>query len=99
MSWCYLCQPRSYKGGGVFSSMTLGVAVAMILTVLCGPAKSEIVGQPGILIQHATVYDGSGKPPFEADIRVQGERIGEVGTNLKARPGESVVNGKGMAIA
>ncbi|MDR1325459.1 MAG: amidohydrolase family protein [Treponema sp.] len=35
-----------------------------------------------ILIQGGTVYDGSGTPPIEADILIEGERIAAIGPRL-----------------
>jgi N-acyl-D-amino-acid deacylase len=52
-----------------------------------------------VLIKNALVYDGSGKKPFHADVRVKGDRIAEVGKNLKAEPGEMVRNEHGLALA
>jgi N-acyl-D-amino-acid deacylase len=54
---------------------------------------------PGVLIQHALVYDGTGKPPFRADVRVEGNHIADVAPNLKPRAGETVIDGKGLAVA
>src|ERR1700744_5874319 len=61
--------------------------------VAAQPKPSEI------LIQHAEVYDGSGKPPFPADVRVEADRILAVAPNLKPRAGETVIDGKGLAVA
>ena len=36
-----------------------------------------------LLIRNGTVVDGTGRPPFEADVAIQGDRIGEIG-NLGA---------------
>ena len=52
-----------------------------------------------VLLKNVTVYDGSGKPPFPADVRIQGERITAVGTRLVPRSGELVRDEHGLALA
>ncbi|MDZ7732019.1 MAG: hypothetical protein U5R31_01950 [Acidimicrobiia bacterium] len=32
-----------------------------------------------LVVQDATVYDGSGDPPWRADVAVSGDRIDDVG--------------------
>jgi N-acyl-D-amino-acid deacylase len=50
------------------------------------------------LIVHAAVYDGTGAPPRAAAVRIEGERIAAIG-DLEARPGETVVDATGLALA
>ncbi|MDP9087553.1 MAG: D-aminoacylase [Pseudomonadota bacterium] len=52
-----------------------------------------------ILLKNVTVYDGSGRPPFIADVRVHGSRIAAVARHLKRVPGESVRDEGGLAVA
>lgn len=51
------------------------------------------------LVRGAVVYDGTGSPGRVADVRVTGERITEVGTGLEPRPGEPVLEARGLALA
>jgi N-acyl-D-amino-acid deacylase len=51
-----------------------------------------------VLIRHATVYDGSGSPPFIADVALRGDRIAAVGQNLDGNCG-TVVEATGLALA
>ena len=52
-----------------------------------------------VLLKNVTVYDGSGRPPFIADVRVHGSRIAAVARHLKRVPGESVRDEGGLAVA
>lgn len=53
---------------------------------------------PSTLITDATVVDGTGQPRFEADVRLEGDRIVEVG-KLKAKAGEPVIDASGLVLA
>lgn len=50
------------------------------------------------LIAGAGVADGTGAPLRRADVRVQDDRIAEVG-QLKPKPGETVISGAGLILA
>ena len=50
------------------------------------------------LIRGALVYDGSGSPGERRSVRLAGEQIAEVG-DLSPLPGETVVDGTGLALA
>src|SRR5262245_5647565 len=50
------------------------------------------------LIRGAQIVDGTGGPITSGDVRVEGDRIAEVG-RLKPLEGELVVDGKGFALA
>ncbi|WP_156839608.1 N-acyl-D-amino-acid deacylase family protein [Novosphingobium aquimarinum] len=52
-----------------------------------------------MLIQGGTVVDGTGAPGFKADVRLQGDRIVEVGADLKPQDGEEVVDASGCYVA
>ena len=52
-----------------------------------------------VLITHARVYDGTGSPPFVADVRVRGDRIAEVAPTLEPAAGEAVRDAHGLALA
>ena len=51
------------------------------------------------LIKNVLVYDGTGKQPFTADVRIKGDRIVAIGKNLSAAPGETVRDEHGLALA
>jgi N-acyl-D-amino-acid deacylase len=53
---------------------------------------------PSTLIAGATVVDGTGKPGFTADVRIEGDRIAAIG-ELEPAPDEPVVDGRGLVLA
>ncbi len=53
---------------------------------------------PTTLIAGASVVDGTGAPPFTADLRIEGDRIAAVG-DLEPEPGEPVVDAAGLVLA
>ncbi len=67
------------------------VAVAFASFALHGEAS-------GTLIAGAQIADGTGAPLRRADLRIQNDRIVEIGA-LKARPGETVIPAKGLVLA
>jgi N-acyl-D-amino-acid deacylase len=52
-----------------------------------------------LLLMNVEVYDGTGKPPFPADVRIHGDRISAVAAHLNALPGEDVRDEKGLSLA
>jgi N-acyl-D-aspartate/D-glutamate deacylase len=53
---------------------------------------------PSTLIAGATVVDGTGRPGFTADVRIEDDRIAAVG-DLEPGPDEPVVDGRGLVLA
>jgi len=62
------------------------------------PAWEE-VKMANLIIKNGTVVDGTGAKPFAADVRVRGDKITEVGQNLKAAADERVVDAAGCIVA
>jgi N-acyl-D-amino-acid deacylase len=52
-----------------------------------------------VLLKNVMVYDGSGKQPYAADVRVKGERVVAIGKELTPAPGEIVRDEHGLALA
>ena len=50
------------------------------------------------LITNVLLIDGTGKPSYDASVRIVGNRIGEIG-KLTANKNELVIDGKGMVLA
>ncbi|MEP6548687.1 MAG: D-aminoacylase [Gammaproteobacteria bacterium] len=65
-----------------------------LLVLGCMSARAE-----NVLLRHAILYDGSGKAPVSADVRIVGEHIAAVATSLKPLPGETVRDLHGLALA
>jgi N-acyl-D-aspartate/D-glutamate deacylase len=53
---------------------------------------------PSMLITGAAVVDGTGGPRFTADVRIEGDRITDIG-DLEPGPDEPVVDGHGLVLA
>ena len=74
--------------------------VLMVIVAACtqeSPAPA-CTNNNGFLITNVSVIDGSGAPAVDADVRVTGDRIAEIGL-LSACDGESVVDGGGQVLA
>lgn len=52
-----------------------------------------------VLLRHVTVYDGTGKAPYAADVRIHGGRIAAVAAHLRPAPGDNVRDEHGLALA
>jgi N-acyl-D-aspartate/D-glutamate deacylase len=52
-----------------------------------------------ILIKGGTVVDGSGAPAYQADVRVSGGRITEIGPGLAPQTGERVIDATGCYVS
>ncbi|MGI8990731.1 MAG: N-acyl-D-amino-acid deacylase family protein [Bryobacteraceae bacterium] len=70
---------------------------ALALTLITGflHAQSQ---SAAILIAGARIADGTGAPLRQADVRIQGDRIVEIG-KLKSHPGEQAIDAKGLVLA
>ncbi|MBI3467946.1 MAG: D-aminoacylase [Planctomycetes bacterium] len=74
--------------------------IASVIVAVC------LVGSPSaggdepydVLIRGGLVYDGSGRPPVEADVAIRGDRIAAVG-QLPDAAARLVVSAKGLAVA
>jgi len=67
------------------------VAFPLLLTFLAHAT-------PTLLIRGGTIYDGSGKPPYVADIRIKGDRIDEIG-KLEIQPDDKIIEAAGLAVS
>lgn len=74
------------------------------LTIACAALAAALAGNamaadaPTTLIVNASVVDGTGSEPRAGAVRIEGDRIAEVG-ELTAKPGERVVDAKGLVLA
>ena len=67
-----------------------GMSLPAPLTGLSGVAQATSSGAVDLVLRNSLVYDGSGGPPFEADVAVTAGRIMEVGVRLAARGTEEL---------
>lgn len=74
------------------------VALAVLSAALAAGACYR-ANPASTLFTDVRVVDGSGAAPFRGAVRIEGDRIVEVGTALEPRPGEAVVEGGGRVLA
>jgi len=77
--------------------MNLKSAVLIVIASLC-LHRTVIAQNSSTLITNVRVMDGTGSPAVKGSVRIKGDIIVEVG-NLKARPNEKVIDGKGQVLA
>ena len=76
----------------------------LVLLTACGQTVSHDSpefnwnGGATTLVRSATIFDGSGSPSFQGDIRFAESGIIEIG-HLSPQNGETVINAEGLAIA
>lgn len=70
------------------------LAIILASLVVAAPASGA-----DLRITHVTVFDGTGTPGRAAEVRVHGDRIIEIAPHLAAKPGETVRDGQGLALA
>ncbi len=80
---------RSFLKGG------LSAAGAALVPDL---ARAADAPAPELILRGARVYDGTGAPPFDADVALEGGRIAAVGRRLAGR-GVAELSLKGLALA
>lgn len=51
-----------------------------------------------VIIRHGTIYDGSGKKPFVADVAIQNDSIAKIG-NLKRDHAKTEIDATGLAVS
>jgi N-acyl-D-amino-acid deacylase len=77
----------------MMSQRLSGLLCLLLLTVSGGAQTPD-----RLLIRGGSLIDGTGAPARQADIRVVGERIVEIG-QLTHQPGEKLVDARGMVVA
>lgn len=73
-------------------------AFSLIAALLSGGCGADTPPVTSTLIVNAEVYDGSGSPAVNVAVRIDGDRITEVG-QLTALNGETVIDGNGLVLA
>jgi len=63
-----------------------------------GCLSASFAAEYDILIRNGTIYDGSGKPAFKADLAIQGDSLAAIG-NLTDAKGKIELDAKGLAVA
>ena len=72
------------------------VALGFAATTVFSSAQSA---HAGLLIQNATIVDGTGTDAYSGSIRVEGERITQVGDALAPQQGDVLIDAAGLIVA
>ena len=73
--------------------------VRVLVAVLAMFGLTGVSYAQGVLLKNVVIYDGSGKAGVRGDVRIQGDKIVEVGDKLTAKTGETVRDEHGLALA
>jgi uncharacterized protein (DUF885 family)/N-acyl-D-aspartate/D-glutamate deacylase len=83
--------------------LSIALCSALVVGLFgCGESHQndqKLAAEPGLLIQNATIVDGTGAAAFQGDIRVVGERIADVGDSLQQVEGDRLVDAAGLVVA
>jgi N-acyl-D-amino-acid deacylase len=77
----------------------VGVKARILLLVAALWWLSGTLHGQEILFKNIVIYDGTGKASMRGDVRIQGDRILEVGKKLTPKAGETVRDEHGLALA
>ncbi len=87
----------SLRAAGRHSASALIAGLCLVTLTACGPA-SETADRFDVLLRGGTVYDGSGEPPFVADVAITGDTIAAIG-DLSEASATSEIEVSGLAVA
>ena len=71
---------------------------ALLVFLMCFEACQAPTTEYDILIHHAKIYDGSGAPPVEGSIAINGDTIAAIGA-LQNVSAKEEIDAKGMAVS
>jgi N-acyl-D-amino-acid deacylase len=60
--------------------------------------EGDMSAEFDLIIRNGTIYDGSGRPPVNGDVAINGETIAAIGQSLSAR-GRAETDAQGLAVA
>jgi N-acyl-D-amino-acid deacylase len=75
---------------------TILVLASIALTI---PNSAQAPAPSSVLVRNGRLIDGTGTPARQADVRVVGDTIVEVGPALSAKPGERIIDAGGHVVA
>ena len=77
----------------------LGITLVVLMFSILGSASPvESIALTSRVIVGARIIDGSGRPGFHANLRIEGDRIAAIG-RFQPKPGEEVIEAAGMVLA
>lgn len=81
------------------STLFPAITAALLLSICAAEsARAASLPESSTLIVNARIVDGSGKLGYPGSVRIQGQRITEVG-QVKGRTGETVVDAGGLVLS
>ncbi len=83
---------------GVWQRLALGASACFLAILVACEPTADPGGADSVLIQGATVVDGTGSPAQAASVRMADGRIVAVG-DLLPSPGETVIDATGLTLA
>ncbi|MGD8415983.1 MAG: D-aminoacylase [Pseudomonadales bacterium] len=78
------------------ASVIFGICSALVLFQCAG--AEEDAARYDVVIDDGTIYDGSGHPPYRADIAIRDDRIAAIG-EVDASQALRVIDANGLAVA
>ncbi len=72
-------------------------AFLLLLTTLVFASFAQ-TDEFDVIIKKGTIYDGSGKPAFKADVGIKGDKVIAIG-NLSKAKAKQTIDAKGLAVA
>ena len=69
-----------------------------VMVLLLVAAKGALAAEFDVLIRNGSIYDGTGAPPYVADIAIKGDRLFAIG-NFSQASADRVIDATGLAVA
>ncbi|MCH2384756.1 MAG: hypothetical protein MK293_05825, partial [Pedosphaera sp.] len=79
-------------------SLKLLLPLGLGLLVVSCASPGRVPGGHDVVIQHGTIYDGSGGTPFVGTVAIRDDRISYIGAPIKLS-GKTVIDATGLAVA
>lgn len=70
----------------------------LLISLIVVSTNAALAANYDILIVNGTIYDGSGAPPYEADIAITGDRVSAIG-NFDDDTANLVIDARGLVVS
>src|SRR2546423_15297767 len=81
--------------GECMKNLCAVLILVLPLVSIFGQAKQPAFD---VIVKDGTIYDGTGAPPFKADVGIKSDRIVAIG-KLNAADARTVIDARGLAVA
>src|SRR5881398_1321958 len=78
--------------------VALASLTMLVISSLPGVSSRTAPADYDLIIRNGRVIDGTGRPGFNADVAIKGDRIVRVG-NLRGAPAKRVIDARGQIVA